>query len=184
MFFDDDRLQLAGPIAVIGAVAGAQLSAHALASWPTCSLFWYLNLEVFRCFRDGFEGLAGQWLAPDGLAQSLFVAVPLVGLIATGLLFKYRLPLAIASHLALLYSGLMLSDIGLLSGSAMSDFIASLLWAPASLLAVTIFFGSLFSAAMSHRIYWREILLRTHDGPVASYFASPNGAGAASSLSP
>lgn len=171
MFFDDDRLQLAGPIAVIGTVAGAQLSAHALASWPTCSLFWYLNLEVFRCFRDGFEGLAGQRLAPDGLAQSLFVAVLLVGLIATGLVLKHRLPLAIASHLALLYSGLMLCDIGVPSGPAMSDFIASLLRAPANLLAMTIFLGSLFSAAMSHRIYWREILSRTQGGTVVSYFA-------------
>jgi hypothetical protein len=172
MRVDDDRLQLAGPIAVIGAVAGAQLSAHALATWPTCSLFWYLNLEVFRCFRDGFDGLAGRWPAPDGLAQSLFVAVPLVALIGTGLVLKCRLPLAIASHLALLYSGLMVYDIGALTGSAMSDFIADLLWAPANLLAMTIFIGSLLSAAMSHRIYWREILLRTHGGSVVSYFAS------------
>jgi hypothetical protein len=71
MFFEDDRLRLAGPIAVIGAIAGAQASAHALAAWPTGSLVWYLNLEVFRCFRDGFDGLAGHWLGEDGLAQSV-----------------------------------------------------------------------------------------------------------------
>lgn len=171
MLFDDDRLQLAGPIALIGAIAGAQLSAHALATWPTCSLIWYLNLEVFRCLRDGFEGLADQWLAPDGLAQSLFVAVALAGLIGAGLVLKCRLLLAIASHLALLYSGLMVYDIAASSGSAMSDFIASQFWAPANLLAITIFFGSLLSSAMSHRTYWREILLRTHGGSVASYFA-------------
>jgi hypothetical protein len=171
MRVDDDRLQLAGPIAVVGAIAGAQLSAHALATWPTCSLFWYLNLEVFRCLRDGFVGLAGQGLAPDGLTQSLFVAAALVGLIGTGLVLKCRLPLAIASHLALLYGGLMASDIGAPGGSAMSGFVVSLLGAPANLLAMTILSSSLLSAAISHRIYWREILLRTHSGPAASYFA-------------
>lgn len=171
MFSDDDRLQLAGPMAVIGAIAGAQLSAHALAIWPTCSLFWYLNLEVFRSFRDGIDGPAGHWLGDDGLAQSVWIAIPLLGLICTGLMLKFRLPLAIASHLALLYSGLIIYDMAGTSGSATpSDFGASLLSEPSSLVAIAIFLGSLFSSTISHRIYWRQIVLTAHGGEaLASY---------------
>jgi hypothetical protein len=174
MRIDDHRLQLAGPMAVIGAIAGAQLSAQALANWPTCSLFWYLNLEVFRSFRDGFDGLAGHWLGPDGLAQSIWIGIPLVGLICTGLVLKRRLPLAIASHLGLLYSGVIVYDIGSPGGLAvMSSFGMSLVWQPSSLVAVSIFLGSLLSSAISHRIYWREILLGARGGgTVASYLPS------------
>jgi hypothetical protein len=165
MFFDDDRLQLAGPIAVIGAVAAAQASAYALATWPTCSLFWFLNLEVFRCFRDGFDGFAGHWLGPDGLAQSVWIAIPLVALTGTSLLLKFRLPLAIASHFSLLYSARLIYDIGVPGGSAVtSGFSLSLLWAPSNLVAMTIFLGSLLSSATSHRIYWRDILLSARKG--------------------
>lgn len=156
MRVDEDRLQLAGPIAVIGAIAGAQASAQALATWPTCSLFWYLNLEVFRCFRDGFDGLAGDWLGWDGLAQSVWIVIPLVGLIGTGLMLRCRLPLAVASHLGLLYSGWMVYDVGAPSGS------------PSSLVAILIFLGSLLSSTISHRIYWREILLSAQGGNVVA----------------
>ena len=33
---------------MITAVACAEFGAHALAYWPSSSLLWYLNLEVFR----------------------------------------------------------------------------------------------------------------------------------------
>lgn len=171
MRVDDERLQLAGPIAVIAAIAGAQVSAHALATWPTCSLFWYLNLEVFRCFRDGFDGFAGYRLGADGLVQSVWIGIPLVGLICTGLMLKRRLPLAIASHLGLLYSALIVYDVGVPSEAAVtSDFWVSLFREPSSLVVIPIFLGSLLSSAISHRIYWREILLNGHGGAaVASY---------------
>jgi hypothetical protein len=173
MLFDDDKLQLAGPIAVIGAIAGAQASAHALATWPTCSLFWYLNLEVFRCFREGFDDLAGRWLGPDGLAQSLWVAIPLAALTGAGLILQRRLPLAIAGHLGLLYSALLVYDIVAPSGSAvMSGFSVNLLCRPAGLIAIPVFLASLLSSAISHRVYWRDILLGAHgSAAVASYFS-------------
>jgi hypothetical protein len=126
---------------------------------------------VFRCFRDGFDGAAGHWLGGDGLAQSLWFAVPVVGLIGIGLILKCRLPFAIASHLALLYSGLLVYDIGAPGGAAaMFGLSANVLWAPSSLLAIPIFFASLVSSATSHRIYWREIHSSAHGGgAVVSY---------------
>jgi hypothetical protein len=89
-------------------------------------------------------------------------------------MLKRRLPLAIASHLGLLYSALLLYDIAAPSGSAvMTGFRVNLLCGPASLVAIPIFLGSLFSSAISHRIYWREVLLAEHESDaVTTYFPS------------
>jgi hypothetical protein len=51
---DNKKLQLAGPIGVIAAVACAEVGAHALAYWPSSSLLWYVDLEVFRPFQYSF----------------------------------------------------------------------------------------------------------------------------------
>ena len=130
---------------------------------------------MFRCFRDGFDGFAGHWLGPDGLAQSVWIAIPLIALIGTSLLLKFRLPLAIASHLSLLYSACLIYDIGAPSESAvMPGFSLGLLWAPSNLVAMTIFLGSLLSSAMSHWIYWRDILLNARNADaLVSYLPQP-----------
>lgn len=145
----DERLELAGPLFVIGAIVCAQMGAQALASWPTSSFLWYVNLKVFRTFQYGVDFGLNRFLGQDGLAQSLWIAVPLIALICAGLCFKNRLPLAIASHLSLVYSALAAYQTVAyrLAGS----------WDPSVFLAAAILLGSIVSSTISHRSYWREI---------------------------
>lgn len=151
---NDEKLLLMGPAAVIGAIVAAQLCARALAEWPSASLVWYLNLQVFRPLRYGIDLLPG-----DGLAQSTWVAAPLAALICVGLLLKNRLPLAIAAHLALFYSALILYCSGTMSTPLTTLVLAAApqVWAHPNLLATAILLLSLMSAMISHREYWREM---------------------------
>lgn len=146
---DDKTLELAGPLFVIAAIFCAQTGAHALASWPTSTFLWYLNLEVFRSFQYGIDLGLDRLLGQDGLAQSLWIAIPLLALIAAGLTLKSRLPLAIASHLSLIYSAFAAYETVAyrLAGS----------WDPSVFLAAAILLGSIVSSTISHRSYWREI---------------------------
>jgi hypothetical protein len=155
----NEKLQLAGPISVIAAISCAELGAQALANWPTSPLLWYLNLEVFRSFRHSFEGIgAAGWLNADGLVQSIWVAVPLLGLICTGLIARNRLPLAIASNLSLIYSAALLYGCLVETDFARElRFNLSGLGTPAGVLAAAILFVSILSSAISHRCYWRDI---------------------------
>ena len=151
----DGNLLLVGPGAVICAVLAAQLCAHALAEWPDSSLAWYLNLQVFRPLRYGIDLLPG-----DGLAQSTWIAAPLLALICIGLLLKSRLPLAIAAHLGLFYSVLILycSESDIPSALESTRALAGLqVWAAPNLLATAILLLSLISSVISHREYWREM---------------------------
>src|ERR1700733_346267 len=103
--FQNEKLQVLGPASVIGAIACAVIGAHALQTWPTSSILWYLNLEVFRAFRYSFEGVTFlSWLDMDGLVQSICVAALLLGLMFVGLIMRSRLPFGIASNLSLIYS--------------------------------------------------------------------------------
>lgn len=153
---NDKKLLLVGPAAIIAAILCAQLCAHALAEWPGSSLLWYLNLQVFRPLRYGIDLLPGG----DGLSQSTWIAAPLLALIGVGLLFKNRLPLAIAAHLGAAYSALVLYCSGVTSATASTLAFAARpqAWTDPNLLTTAILLLSLTSAATSHRQYWREIL--------------------------
>jgi len=171
--FGTERLQLAAPICVIGAVVGAQGCAHALATSPTSAFLWYLNLEVFQPIRYGIAlPTAEQCLGGDGLAQSTWIAVPLLGLLCAGLLLSSRLPLAIASHLSLIYSAFLLYDSYDASVSPLTLATANVLWQPSYLLAVSLLLTSLLSSTASHREYWRELFLG--GGARRSYFMPYN----------
>jgi hypothetical protein len=155
----DERLQVAGPLGVIGAVVCAQLCAEALPHWPTSSVAWYLNLEVFRSFRYGIDfPAAEQWLGSDGLTQSSWIAAPLLGLLGLGHVLKSRLPLAIASHVSLTYSVLILyGSCDVAAGPSAAFAAASALWQPSNFVDLSILLASILSSTISHRIYWREI---------------------------
>src|SRR5579864_7999972 len=142
--FNHERLQVAGPLGVIAAVLCAQLCAQALAQWPTSSAAWYLNLEVFRSLRYGIDfPAAEQWLGGDGLTQSSWIAAPLLGLLGLGHVLKSRLPLALASHLSLIYSALILyGSCDVAAGSSATFVRASALWDPSNLIAVSILLAS------------------------------------------
>jgi hypothetical protein len=155
----NEPLQILGPASVVGVILCAAIGAHALASWPTSSALWYLNLEVFRSFRYSFEGVAFiSWFDTDGLVQSICVAALLSGLIFAGLMTRNRLPFGIASNLSLIYSATLLYssivEYGTTSGIRMN---LSGLATPAGVLAAMMLALSVWSTAISHRSYWRDI---------------------------
>jgi hypothetical protein len=151
----DARLLLVGPGTVIGSILSAQVGARMLAEWPDCAVAWYLNLQVFRPLRYGIDIFPG-----DGLAQCTWIAAVLLGLICLGLLLRSRLPLAIAAHLGLVYSALILycSESGIPAAVESTRALAGLqVWPASNLLATAIVLLSFISSAVAHREYWREI---------------------------
>jgi hypothetical protein len=159
---DNKKLQLAGPVSAIAAVACAECGAHALAYWPSSSLLWFVDLEVFRPLQYSF-GAANERLAFGDLAQTICVVAPLLALICIGLISGRRLPLALASNVSVLYSA------ALLYGSYVADSPAggtggkfAALWAPSFFLAVSILLAAFLSSAISHRAYWREIFFKVY----------------------
>ena len=156
----DERIQLAGPATLIAAIGCADLGAHALASWPTSSFLWYLNLEVFQSFRYSPDGLdLGQWLSDDGFGGAIWVAIPLLWLLCVGLVLKIRLPLALASNLSLIYCGFLLygSYSAINPAATLHHLRLSALWGPSTMLAAALLLASFLSSMVSHRSYWREI---------------------------
>ena len=149
----DKTLQLAGPLSVVAMIWCAELSAHALAIWPTSGILWYLNLEVFQSFRYSIDtfgfGRLGIGLGP---VQSLWLPVALTCLIASGLVARMKLPLAIASNLSLIYSGVLLY-----AGLAANHMQPSDISRPTCFLAASVLVISLLSSTISHRGYWREL---------------------------
>jgi hypothetical protein len=153
----NENLQLLGPASVVGAIVCAVIGAYALASWPTSSALWYLNLEVFRSFRYSFEGITFiNSLDVDGLVQSICIAMLLLVLIVAGLMMRTRLPFGIASNLSLIYSAALVYSSIVEYGPAAS---LSGLVTPAGTLALLILVLSFWSTAISHRSYWRDIFV-------------------------
>jgi hypothetical protein len=154
---DNEKLQLAGPIGVIAAMVCAECGAHALAFWPSSSLLWYVDLEVFRPLQYSFAA-ANDRLALGDLAQTLFVVGSLLALICVGLITGRRFPLALASNLSFVCSAVLLygsyAADGPLAG-LQHDFGALL--APSFFLALSVLLTAFLSSAISHRAYWREI---------------------------
>lgn len=155
--FDNEKLQLAGPVGVIVALACAEFGAHALAYWPSSPFLWYLDLEVFRAVQYTFIAENGH-LAVGDLAQTLCVAGPLLALICIGLFTGARFPLAIASNMSLVYSALLLYGSYVAEGPVEGvGPKLSALWAPSFFLAVSVLLMAFVSSAVSHRAYWQEI---------------------------
>ena len=154
---DNERLQLAGPIGIIGAILCAEFGAHALAIWPTSSLLWFLNLEVFRPFDYSLTGF-GITERLGTFSAVIWIAALLFMLIGVGLITKIRLPLAMASNLSLIYSLCLLYGCYTANGgAAMPGFNLSDFWCPSAALASVAILISLLSSMASHRGYWREI---------------------------
>jgi hypothetical protein len=156
---DDKRLQLLGPLGLIAAFVCSELSARALGDWPASSFLWYVNLELFRSFRETPDALGDmQWLNAVGLAPPIAISIALAALIWIGVAARSRLPLAIAGNFSLiysvciLYSSLVASDPAAISGIKLTA-----LCNPASALAIAVLLASILSSTVSHRSYWREI---------------------------
>jgi hypothetical protein len=155
---DNKKLQLAGPIGVIAAVVCAEGGAHALAYWPSSSLLWFVDLEVFRPLQYSFVA-ANERLALGDLAQTLCVVTPLLALICIGLITGRRLRLALASNMSLLYSAAFLYG-SYLANSPAADAGIAVLLVPSFFLAVSILLAAFLSSAISHLGYWRETFFK------------------------
>jgi hypothetical protein len=154
--FYGQKLQLAGPFGVIGAIACAECCSFALACWPSSPLLWYLNLEVFRPVQ--YSLVAENSVALGGWAQTIYVVVPLLILVIFACIAKAKLPLAIASNLSLLYSALLIYGSYLANRPAAGTGLSmNVVWAPSFFLAVSVLLASFLSSAVSHRAYWRDI---------------------------
>jgi hypothetical protein len=96
------NLQLAGPAALLLAVAAADSASWALSQSPSSALLWYVNLELFSAFRRS------RWMLSDVVslpfAQLFLIAGPLGLMAFLGILLRRNLLLAIASNLSLAYA--------------------------------------------------------------------------------
>lgn len=155
---DNEKLQLAGPIGVIAALACAEVGAHALAYWPSSTLLWYVDLEIFRPLQYSFASASEQPAFGD-LGQTLCMAAPLMALICTGLITGRRFALALASNLSFVFSAALLYGSYLAEcPSAGTHNNLSALCAPSVFLALSVLLVAFLSSVISHRAYWREIL--------------------------
>jgi hypothetical protein len=152
-----EKLELAGPVVVVAAIAAVELGAYSLAASPASSFLWYLNLEVFRCFQYALSGLGGV-RSLDVLHLTALIAVTLMVLVGTSLVADAKLPLAIACNFSFLYSLCLWCGSYLANANTRTvDPDLSVLLAPSSLLAAALALLTLCSAVLSHRRYWREI---------------------------
>jgi hypothetical protein len=154
----EERLLFLGPGALFAYTLLERVCAHALGAWPSSSLIWYLNLQVFRPLRSLEYFFPIEQLPGGGeLTHSTWIAAPLLALVCLALQLRSKLPVAIAAHVALFCSGAILYCSWLVfpeTPVARFD-----VWKAPNFVAEIIFLTSLVSAAMSHRLYWREILL-------------------------
>ena len=153
----EEQLLFLGPGALFTYTLVERVCAHALGAWPSSSLIWYLNLQVFRPLRCLEYFFPIEHLPGGGeLTHSTWIAAPLLALVCLALQLRSKLPLAIAAHVALLCSGAILYCSWLIfPGTHVARF--GPLDTP-HFVAEIIFLTSLISATMSHRLYWRDIL--------------------------
>jgi hypothetical protein len=94
------KLQIAGPLALFVAVAGAEGAAWALAQSPTSEWLWFVNLKVFGLFQKSHYLVSESITLP--YAQ-LLIALLLVAAALVGMALKNRLAVSLASNLSFFY---------------------------------------------------------------------------------
>ena len=151
-----EPILLVGPLLVVVVVVSAQCGAYALNLWPQSALLWYLNLEVFRPIQYSF--FVGDGLDPTGL-NPFWMVIAQLALIGAGAVGKMRLPLAVASHLSLLYSVALLYGFYAANNPALAVRVKlNTLWGPSFVVVMMVVVAAFVSSASAHRAYWREIL--------------------------
>src|SRR5216684_9406773 len=100
------KLQFLGPLALFVATLCAELAARALSCAPGSEFLWFVNLRMFGIFQRSYGALS-EFVAINGF-QLFGIALPIFLLACLGLVAKFRLPLALASHLSLAYAAFLL----------------------------------------------------------------------------
>lgn len=151
------KLQLIGPVTLFIAICSAEVSAAALAYWPSSAILWRANLEWFHAFQRSSYLVSAY---TPGLADQFWmIGCPLLSLAMWGLLRNRPLFLAISCNLSLLYAVFVFY----------ADYLFGHSWREVSLLALTaspnmdltfclvLIAFSFLSAAVSHLYYIRAI---------------------------
>src|SRR5882762_4868463 len=151
------KLQFLGPLALFVATLCAELAVRALDYAPGSELLWFVNLRMFGIFQRSYRVL-GEFVAIDGF-QLFGIALPIFVLACFGLAARFRLPLALASHLSFAYAAFLLlswQSPGPLTAEASLGAIAVPPGAGLYVLA-GILGACLLSIAMSHLLYLRAV---------------------------
>jgi hypothetical protein len=99
------KLQFLGPLALFTATLCAELAARALQYAPSSEVLWFINLRVFGIFQRSYASLS--YLVPVDGFQLFGVALPIFALACIGLAARSRLPFTVATHLSVVYAGLL-----------------------------------------------------------------------------
>jgi hypothetical protein len=99
-------LQIIGPATIFVAACCGELSAAALAHWPSSELLWRANLEWFRALQKSSYALSE--FGTIHYAQLWLIAVPLIAMALGGIVLRRPLVLAVASNLSLVYASFVL----------------------------------------------------------------------------
>src|SRR5688572_13790967 len=99
------KLQFLGPLALFIATLCAELAARALQYAPSSEVLWFINLRVFGIFQRSYASLS--YLVPVDGFQLFGVALPIFALACIGLAARSRLPFTVATHLSVVYAGLL-----------------------------------------------------------------------------
>jgi hypothetical protein len=150
------KLQLIGPILLLAGIAGAEVTALALAHAPASQVLWYLHLNVFGPFRQGNDILGAYIDLAHG--QLILIGLPLVLVACGGIHFRRMLPVAVASNLSFVYASFLLyawsahEPVRTASLAGIGD-----VTAPDVYWRAALFGCALLSFAASHIIYIRNI---------------------------
>jgi hypothetical protein len=156
------KLQLVGPVALFVAVLGAELAARSLAYAPSSEWVWYIYLGLFGIFRESHYLYD---YIPDGVRHYLPLANPELFLGAVGILllacfglvFRRRLPLAIASNFSFVCAAFLLflwcTDERYSPEASLT--IVGVPLGPNLYLALALIVASLASSLISHVLYFR-----------------------------
>jgi hypothetical protein len=154
------KLQLAGPLALFGAILAAEAAAWALAYTPASELLWYFNLKWFAAFQRS-HGMISAYISVD-YAQLLAVALPLLIMALFGYASGRQLPLAVASNLSFVYASFLAYAWCDLANAPETAAITSidLPTGPDRYLFMVLIGASLVSFVISHLLYLRSVRTR------------------------
>ena len=96
------KIQLIGPLTLFVAVMGAEGATWALVQSPSSEILWFINLQVFGLFQKCHYFLSSHVHIPY---FQFFIALSLFVIAFSGLVFKNRFFLPLASNLSFTYVG-------------------------------------------------------------------------------
>lgn len=163
------KLQLIGPLVLSFSIMAGELASYALALKPSSQWAWYLNLEIFSIFQRSHYVLSDRFDIP--YFQLIFVAIPILLLVAGGTVFRRPLAVAAASNLSLVYAvflayawylveappPLTASLTGSPYLSTLTLSASSLTSGPRAIVFVALLISALLSFGVSHFLYFRAM---------------------------